>query len=421
MMTWLLLWGVAAQVEAVADIKVEVAALVAKLDSPELSERQAAEQQLEALGTDALPLLPQITNRTSGEAKIRLQRVRSVLEKQLAAKQVEGSRVTLKGSMPLEEALQKLEEQSGNRTVDFRGRFGEQATNPTIELEIENELYWRALDIVLDKASMKTYNYGGEPRTLALVSREEGELDRTDRAAYNGMFRIELTRLRSEKNLRSSRNQPLRITAEVQWEPRIVPIQLRQPLSTLKAVDDQGREMEVDSQLQELQVAAQPTVAGIEFVLPLVSPERSVRKIATFKGKVIALVPGKEETFEFRNIDKIGRKRINKAGLGVQLESVRQSQGITEVRVRVGMSGADESMQSHLDWVSSNEAYLLNADGKRVDETPNIERYASTRTEVGVAYIFPVEDIKGHTFVYKSPAAILDMDIDFELTNIELP
>ena len=89
--------------------------------------------------------------------------------------------------------------------------------------------------------------------------------------------------------------------------------------------------------------------------------------------------------------------------------------------MRLRLDHAAESLQSHLDWVSNNEAYLLDADNNRLDETPNIERYASTRNEVGVAYLFPISDVKGHTFVYKSPAAILDLEIDFKLADIPLP
>ena len=38
--------------------------------------------------------------------------------------------------------------------------------------------------------------------------------------------------------------------------------------------------------------------------IPLTLPERSVKRIASLQGKLRALVPGREETFEFEQLDK---------------------------------------------------------------------------------------------------------------------
>jgi hypothetical protein len=77
---------------------------------------------------------------------VRLDRIRKRLQQQAAEAAAEATRITLQGEMPLLDALAALEEQSGNSIIDFRGRFGQAATNPTVRVDFQNEPFWKALD-----------------------------------------------------------------------------------------------------------------------------------------------------------------------------------------------------------------------------------------------------------------------------------
>jgi hypothetical protein len=50
-----------------------------------------------------------------------------------------------------------------------------------------------------------------------------------------------------------------------------------------------------------------------------------------------------------------------------------------------------------------------------------LETTRQSENEVGVAYLFDVEEITDHTFVYKTPAVLLDVAVPYELHDIALP
>ena len=70
-----------AAVEADSDLAPLVRKLVRELDAPEKARRDAAQQKLLELGALVLDLLPETTDKTSAEVRMRLDKVRSVLER----------------------------------------------------------------------------------------------------------------------------------------------------------------------------------------------------------------------------------------------------------------------------------------------------------------------------------------------------
>ena len=64
---------------------------------------------------------------------------------------------------------------------------------------------------------------------------------------------------------------------------------------------------------------------------------------------------------------------------------------------------------------------LVDADGKQADE-PNYEKYLERTNEVGFSYLFPVSgELTGYTFIYRTPAGIAEVPVDYELNGIKLP
>src|SRR6476660_2257277 len=116
----------------------KVKALVGRqgLGHEELAKREAAEKELIALGPSVLPLLPAVTARTPAEDKVRLKRVRDVLEKAELAKVLQPSLVTLKGEMPVSQAIAKIMEQTGNKLMDYRERFNQDGADPKITVAL---------------------------------------------------------------------------------------------------------------------------------------------------------------------------------------------------------------------------------------------------------------------------------------------
>jgi hypothetical protein len=411
----------AAAGEKDAALEEKVKKLVRQLDHDELAKRVAAEKELVELGPPALELLPPITARTPAEVKDRLDRVRKALETAAVEAATKPTLVTLQGEMTLSEALAAIEKQTKNRIVDYREKFNQESRTIKIKLDLDKRPFWEALDKVLDEAQMTTYNFGGEPHTVFVVARGDAELPRSDRAGYGGLFRFEGTQVEAVRNLRNPAVRSLKLTIDAAWEPRISPIVLEQARDETTATDSEGNAIEIDGREGRLDVAVQGDVSAVTFELPLVLPDRGVKKIASLKGKITALVPGRVETFKFDNLTKSKNVEQKRAGVTVLLEQVHKNVEVHEVRMRVIFDKAANALESHRGWIYNNEAYLLDPRGERV-EIAGLEATRQEINEVGVAYKFvPEGDLTGHTFVYKTPAAIVKMPVQFELKEIDLP
>lgn len=413
--------GQADAASASDELALEVRRLVRQLDDDLLEKRQAAEKELVELGPDVLKLLPPVTRNTSAEVKVRLDRVRKALETAAAELAAQASTVTLRGEMRLFEALAELEKQTGNKILDFRAQFRQQRTDPNVTADFDKTPFWIALDNLLDQAEMTVYNFSGREGVVAIVGRNEKERNRADRATYSGMFRFEGMKVLAERDLRNPQNDSLKVVIELTWEPRLMPIVLHVALPEQRAIADTGEVVAVDSRQARLEIPVESSIAAAELQVPLMLPNRSVRKLASLKGKLLALVPGRTEAFEFESLESAKAVEQQKAGVTVILDQVRKNADLYEVRVRVRFDKADNALESHRGWIYENEAYLLDPAGQKVDND-GIETYRQAADEVGLAYFFAREEgLKGCKLVYETPVLIMKMPVEYELKDIALP
>jgi hypothetical protein len=407
---------------ALEELAAKVTKLVKQLDDEELARREAAEKGLVELGYKALDLLPATTIRTSAETKERLGRVRRQLELALAESAAKPTLVTLKGDMRLSEAIAAITKQTKNNIVDYRSEQNQQETDPIVKVDFKDTPFWEALDKVFDEAGMTLYAYSGKESSLAMVARAvDTELPRSGRAAYAGRFRFEGLNVVAARDLRNPANHGLRLTYEASWEPQLKPIVLIQPLDQIVALSEDGKPLVVAGTEGSEEVAIRGTETVAEFEVNLQLPPRDVQKIASLQGKMTAIVPGKVETFEFADVMKAKNQVQRRAGVAVVLEEVRKNNDIYELRMRVEFDKAANALESHRGWIFDNPAALFAPDGTEISP----DSYEETRREsniVGIAYLFALEDEpKGYKFVYKTPAAIMKLPVEFELKNIELP
>ncbi len=400
----------------------KVQKLVKQLDDEELARREAAEKALVELGVPALELLPVNSPRTSAETKERLGRVRRQLEIALAETAAKPTLVTLSGEMKLSAALAAITKQTGNQLFDYRSEFNQQQTDPTVKVDFKETPFWEALDKVFDEANMTLYNYSGRENTLAMISRAaESELPRTGRAAYAGRFRFDGLSMIASRDLRNPANHSLRLTVEAAWEPTLRPIVLVQPLDQLVALGEDGKPLVIDGTDGAIEIGVEGTATAVEFDINLQLPPRDIQKIASLQGKMTAIVPGRVETFEFTDVTKAKNVVQRRAGVAVVLEEVRKNEDVYEVRMRVEFDKAANALESHRSWVFENSASLFTPDGTEISS----EGLEETRRETNVAgtsfkFVLEEEPV-GYKFVYKTPAAIMKLPVEFELKDIELP
>jgi len=412
----LLVWAQPTPTGEAALQPTEVRRLVRRLDSAQLAQREAAEQALIALGPAVLEHLPAATASASAEVQQRLGRIRLVLERRLAESTAQPARVTLEvQAMPLDRVLAELSRQTGNRLVDTR--VGVSAA--PISVRFVNTPFWEALDQTLDLAGADLYPYG--QRGLSIIARTSLDARRVGRAAYCGPLRIEPTSVDARRNLRHAAASTLRLTLEVSWEPRIHPINIKHRLADLEAFDEHGQRLTTGREPGELEALIQPADMAKEFQLSLPLPPRSVRQIAVLKGRLQALLPGREEAFRFGDLGRAANVEQRVAGATVTLEGVRRSGSQHEVRILVRFDRTAGALESYRGWIFHNEARLEDPQGKPL-RPATFETTRQTDKEMGLAYVFQVSGpLDGYQFVYRTPVSIVATTFDYELRGIDLP
>jgi hypothetical protein len=402
-------------------LKAEVHTLVRQLGARQAATRNAAEQKLLQHGPMVLDMLPGAADIADEEVKERLARIRQKLQQIAAETATKASLVTIQSAeMPLSKILAAMQQQSGNRIVDVRRQLGQAVTDPSLKVDFQKTPFWKALDDVLDQAGLGVYTFGPQ-RAVNVVARGPGQLPRGGRASYSGPFRFEPVRIFASRDLRDPANGTLMLVVDVAWEPRLRPMGLKQRMADVTAVDENGKTLAVDDRKAEVESLVQTDATAVELELPLALPPRHVGEIASFKGNLQAMVPGKIETFTFS--DLLTAKNVEKriAGVTVTLEQVRQNSGLWEVRMRAKFDEAGESLESHRGWILQNDAYLEGPDGKPIPYGSQ-ETTQQNNNEIGLAYLFNLkEPPKNLKFVYKTPGVIVTTAFPYEIKGIKLP
>jgi hypothetical protein len=403
------------------DLAIEVRRLVRRLDSRELAAREAAERELIELGVEVLDHLPGSHDRVSAEVAQRVQRIRQKLQRAMAEKAAQASRISLKGDeMPLSEVLAAVEKQTGNKVVDLRGRFGPPGEDAKLAVDFDDAPFWTTMDRILDSAELSLYAYG-EEKALNIVTRPKGQLPRSGRACYSGPFRFEPIRIEAIRDLRNPMGETLAIWLEVSWEPRIAPISLQFPLDRIKAVDENGNPLPIDAKQAKLEVPGDSETMATELRIPFELPSRDVKKIARLKGTLKTLMQGKVESFRFEDLPEAKNVEKRTAGVTVTLQQVRKNRDVWEFRLLIHFDETSGALASHRNWVFENKALLVTPDGEEIA----FHAYDTTRkteNEVGIAYFFGLDDpLTDYAFVYRTTGLIMSTEFDFQISDISLP
>jgi hypothetical protein len=406
----------------------QISRQVTRLDDDRAEERDAAEKQLlELAGSNAastdqfLALLPTESDEMPLAVRERLTRIRQIVEQRVAKAAVEATIVTLSANkMPLPQVLDVIEKQTGNKLVDNRDQGDEPDAGMPVTIDLKKEPFWPALDQILDQARLGVYSYGGE-NALSLVAREEGAAPRYGAANYSGPFRIEVLEIQAQRNERQPNRKTLKLQLEVSWEPRLRPIALSQPVADVEAMTDIGGQLTVNQPEAVLDVEVQDGTQAAEIILTFDLPPREAKRIASLRGKLRALVPGRRVEFRFDDLAAAAGKTDRRGGVQVTLDDVRKNNAIWEIHMRMKLDEDNSALESHRGWAFQNVSYLVGKDNEPIDNA-GFETTRQTQNEVGVAYLFDLpEGIEGLTWVYETPAAIVELPVEYELKDIELP
>lgn len=393
-----------------------VAQLVRQLDDDSWSRRENAEQDLLDMGPDILSVLPEKPTGMSPEAATRLARVRMQLQLVRAKKTASPSRVTLQGTMMLDQALRLLQKSTGNALVGY-AQYAEREIN----IDVEQVPFWEALDRILDQTELTVYPYEGHDAALQLIQRDPNHADRFGRADYKSVFRVEPTYVSATRDLLNASIQGLRVRLSVAWEPRARPISLSLPLSSVTARDDRGNPVLVDGPQGQLEAAVESDIPSVDLELPLELPPRRARFIKSLQGTISATIPGEVRTLEFDSLERRREQQERFAEVTVTVKEIRQNDERDEFIVHVEFADAANALESHRGWIFNNQAFVLSSDGTQIDAEGQ-RLLSQSENSVQISYSFmldqPLSDCK---FVYRTPSLIMRQPVPFTLENIGLP
>ena len=411
--------GLARGQGADAALKDRVNQLVERLGAPKDDVRKAAEEALIKLGPRVLPLLPDAAKVEGDDRKKRLAAVRDALLEATEQANLGASKITLKTKgMRLSEVVQKLQAQTGNAITDLREAEGAEATNPSLDLDIEDKPFLEALDVICAKAEI-TPNFFTGDGTIGLMP---GKPPEKRLVVYTGPFRVLFKKIEAVRDLESgmaSANAQL----EVAWEPRLRPMLLALKADETNVTDDQGKTIESEVSEESTDAVLRPENPVAELNLNLKAPDRAAKKLATVKVKADVTVPAGVKTFRFPSLTVKEPKTIKQGDIAVTLDSTEIDEQVWKVNVEVAYEGQGPAFESYRQGLFNNRLWLQKADGSKFEHNGGFSNTSSDAGKLGFEYLFV--DAPGkpadYGFVYETPSKVLTIPLEFTFKDVPLP
>ncbi len=395
----------------------DVRKLLRELDGKSLKERDEAEKSLIELGESILRFLPEIDANTSGEMKIRLQRIRQQLQNVEIENYFDVSKVTLSGKMSLNSAIESIAKQTGNKIMlEGEGAF----ENLEVELNESDTPFWSVMDKLMTQTKLRVNNFTAS-EGLSLMARGQDETGDTPKFYATGPFRIDVSSIQSSLPFNSRLGGQLDLSLMVTWEPRLKPIFMQLPMATLQATSDDSKALTSASPEAFVEVPLNNGGCSTQIDLQLQRPSRAATKINKLSGELVFAIPGDKHKYVFKKFGKGARQSEKFGDTTVTLEGARPNGKVFEMRVMVEIGDDQGALDSFRGWMMSNEAYLLDPKERRL-ENVGFNQYGMTSNSVGIAYLFQINGNPDEfQFIYEAPGAITKQTIKYELQDIELP
>lgn len=403
-----------------------------QLESPSIPQRDKAQQELIALGIRVLDHLDPAEPTEATDVIQRIGKVRTELEKAVAAITTQSSRVTLSGKMTVGEALAALKKQTGN-DVALTETTPDIFSKREIKLKVENGTFWEALNSIIQTGEIKISPYAASAGQLRLdptqaamqqaVSPDENKAAASTEQPPNcvsGIFGISVTQVNASRNLVNPNLNYCNISTVVRWEPRITPISFQLPAASIKAVDKQNKPIKLTNSEAVFYGTVQAEIAEIEFSIPIELTDRSTAKIKSLTGTGEAIIAGRTETFRFKKLGRLNDGyQQTRAGATVTYQGIEKNEQLFGLAIKLGFDAEQNALESYHSWVYDNKIYLENKTGEQIAPIA-YDGIGQTENEITVRYYFDT-DPSALNLVYQTPASIVRVPVKFELADIPLP
>ncbi len=318
----------------------------------------------------------------------------------------------------LDDALQRMRDQTGEALTDLRGRFGVEAANPTIDLDLKAAPLLRALDEVAAGAGVTVTPYTGDG-SVGIVAGDGGGAERPP-TEYVGPFRVAIESITLVRDFQTGMSAA-NVAFEVAWEPRIRPMLLAMKAGGVEAVDDHGRAIRPLIASESGATAVHPENSAAELDATLAAPERSAAKLATLRARIEATVPADVKTFRFPRIDET--RTVREGDVAATLQAVEVDEQIWRIAVALEYPGEGPGFESFRQGLFDNRIRLEKADGSKFALNGGSSSVGGVGGELVFEYLF--EDVPGeprdYRLVYEAPGKFVAVPIDVAFKDVPLP
>lgn len=416
--------------EVSAALKDRVAQLLERLNTGDDKQKEAAEKSLIDLGAKVLPLLPAVADAKDEASKARLERIRQALDASGGAADFEARKVTIKGEgIRLSEALRELQSQTGNKITDLREAYGQDATNPGMDLDLDNVPFLEALDKVAKEAGLTPNFFTGDGSVGLMAGGMYGEEttaaeEKKDAPRqYFGPFRIEMKQYAVQNDFGSGAKSA-NMQFEIDWEPRLRPMLMKLESSNVEITDDQGRKVEPTVSEESGSVVLRPENPAAELNLNMSPPDRTAQKLAKLKLKAEVTVPAANQTFRFPSLTaKDVAQEVGPVKMTLMSTEIDEFVWKVNVEVAYADDGKNEAFETYRQGLFNNRIWLQRPDGSRFEQNGGFNQTGEDGTTLRFQYLFV--DVPGkpadYQLVYETPSKVIAIPVEFTFENVPLP
>ncbi|HEY0985085.1 MAG TPA: hypothetical protein VGE80_23325 [Schlesneria sp.] len=403
--------------------KATVDELLGRLDAPTLSERSQAERQILDLGPQVLQQLPIPELIESVSARESIRRIRLQLERRAARESSRAARVTLEGDFSLEQLLQQIQMQTGNRLTLNKSAAAVQRHNRKV---VWNQVsFWEALDQLCEWEQVR-WRFAEEDSAIT-IELPEAESTRTSVLQRSGPFRLAIDTVERRPVVGEQGQQLIRVRGQLSIEPRLRPLFLAMAAADVVATADTDRLLAAwnpDARYEH------PAGDGgrqipVQWDYSLREP-LSVSELS-LQGRIHCQIAASTERIVFDRTSMVKGTVRRRGGVSVRLKDVEFDStppaGVNaEIDIAVTYDSGGPAFESHRTWIFHNEVYLETREGVRTSFT-SFETTQQSDGAVGVTYYWTAlaDPRDQYRFVYEAPTLIINVPVDIDLRKIPVP
>ncbi len=353
----------------------KVKQLIADLDADEFKVRNAAQKELEKIGTGSSALLQQtLKEAVEPETRRRLEELISNIER---ASALGGTRITLSAKEKLvREVVEELARQSGYKLDLYQPGGNDDRERRVISLDLKDVPFWTALQEVCELGGLiyQEGYYGNDQTGLRL---EYGQ-SYPAITSVNGPFRISVRNFYFNRNVEfviGHRNQgeggPIRrydslsVGFNITSEPKSPLLGAAQPIIT-EAIDDQNQSMVIPrnsgmdpnhfnqyggyrAYMMQVQGQLQPSVSG--------------KKLKTLKGTIpVQVVYAQTPRITVEDLLEVKNKTFKEGK--VTLNVAEATKNNNQVTVKLTLTDASPGLANNYAWINTVQQRLEIYDDK---------------------------------------------------------